>query len=146
MRKKQNVRNVGFVLTARALLKLALICAMAIGVLCSHWDHHHEHDFEHHDGQYHERFDEAAIRNEDERHYHQEEYAEYATRYAETTREHRHDHYEAMRRSEEQLHERHETHRENHWNSRAFIPKNAKSRVLDARRANRFLKIRRFVR
>ena len=80
MRKKQKNRNFGLVLTARAVLKLVLICAMVIRVLGSHWDHHHEHDFEHHDSQYHERFDEAAIRNEDERHYRQEEYAEYATR------------------------------------------------------------------
>ena len=50
------------------------------GVYGAFWDYSLEHDSHRHREQYHERFDEAAIRNVDERLHHQEEYAEYATR------------------------------------------------------------------
>ena len=50
------------------------------GAHAAYWEHSHEHDWHQHLDQHHERFDETAIRSEEQRHHHQEEYAEYATR------------------------------------------------------------------
>ena len=63
---------------------LLIVClyllTMTLSVLCTHWRDRHMFDHHHHELQYHERNQESAIRNEDQRIYHQEEYAEYSTR------------------------------------------------------------------
>ena len=63
------------------LIIVLLLLPLYIGVYGAYWENSLHHDSHHHLDQYHERFDEAAIRNEDERRHHQEEYAEYAARY-----------------------------------------------------------------
>ena len=59
---------------------ILLLLPLYMEVYGAYWENSLHHDSHHHLDQYHERFDEAAIRNEDERLHHQEEYAEYAAR------------------------------------------------------------------
>jgi len=132
--------------TTRYLSEHSVFAALFISLvlhveICgAHWEYSLESDSHHHHNQYHERFNEAAIRSRDEHVRHQEEYAEYATRYAETAREHDQDRYEASVRLEEQHHEKHEISRENHWNSRDMVPRGKPYQLLNERKAKRFLR------
>ena len=74
--------------TTRYLSEHSVFAALFISLvlhveICgAHWEYSLESDSHQHHNQYHERFNEAAIRSRDEHVRHQEEYAEYATRYS----------------------------------------------------------------